>query len=64
MATTKSEVQRVARQLREAARALDWAVRAGNTDWPAEVVDICAHWAVPEAGTLADDLATEHGIAY
>lgn len=64
MATTKSEVRRVARQLREAARALDWAVRAGREDWAEDVVDICAHWAVPEAGTLADDLATEHDISY
>ena len=61
---TKKDVRALARELRQVARALDWAVRAGHDEWPAEVVDITMHWAVPSAGTLGWMLAEEHGISY
>lgn len=62
--TTKAEVRSLARELREVARSLDWAVRAGNDEWPAEVVDITMHWSVPSSGTLGDAVAEEYGIEY
>ena len=60
---TKKDVRSLARELREVARALDWALRPEREEWREDVHEIIEQWAVPAAGTLQGRLEDE-GIEY
>ena len=60
---TKKDVRRLARELREVARSLDWAVRPEREEWREDVCEIIEQWAIPTAGTLQGRLEDE-GVEY
>lgn len=60
---TKKDVRSLARELREVARALDWALRSEREEWREDVCEIIEQWAVPTAATLQGRLE-EEGVEY